>query len=77
MSTEELKLCENERLYPPRFVVTIRGLSSAKDSCVAFTFEGATTKIVKKSILNTKGIVYVMWMLAQHHKYKSLNYGYI
>ena len=64
---EELKFCENERLYPPRFVVAVSGLSVAKDTHVAFTFEGATKKIVKEIIL-TKGIVYVMWMLVQHHQ---------
>ena len=67
MSKEELELCENEKVYPPRFVVTVRGLSAAKDSRVVFTFEGATKKIVKEIIL-TKGIVYVMWMLVQHHE---------
>ena len=56
MTIEELQFREATRLYPPRFVVTIRRSSTVRDSTVVFTFEGATEEIVKKVIF-TKGIV--------------------
>ena len=58
MSEDYLKLKENLKLYPPRFVVEIRGLSTAKDTKAVFTFEGATEEIVKEIIL-TKGVVHI------------------
>ena len=54
MTIEELQLHEATRLYPPRFVVTIRRSSTVTDSTVVFTFEGATDEIVKEVIF-TKG----------------------
>ena len=54
MNIEELQLCEARRLYPPRFVVTIRRSSTVRDSTVVIIFEGATEKIVKEVIF-TKG----------------------
>ena len=54
MSEEYLKLKEDNKLYPPRFVITIRRSSSAMDSYVDFTFQGATRQIVKRISL-TKG----------------------
>ena len=56
MSEDDLKLREDEMLYPPMFVIKVRGSSSAENSKVIFTFEGATEKIVKEVIL-TKGIL--------------------
>ena len=57
MSEDDLKLKESMKLYPPRFVVEIRGSSTAKDTKAVFTFEGATEEIFKEIIL-TKGIVH-------------------
>ena len=57
-SIEELQLLEQKKLYPPRFVITIIGCSTAKNSLVAFTFKGATQEIVKEISL-VKGIVYM------------------
>ena len=58
MSKNELILKERLNLYPPRFVVKISASSTAEDSKVVFTFEGATEEIVKEIIL-TKGIVHI------------------
>ena len=56
MSEDNIKLKEDQMLYPPMFVIKVRGSSSAENSKVIFTFEGATEKIVKEVIL-TKGIL--------------------
>ena len=56
MSEDDIKLREDEMLYPPMFAIKVRGSSSAENSKVIFTFEGATEKIVKEVIL-TKGIL--------------------
>ena len=58
MSEDDLKLRESMKLYPPRFVVEIRGSSNAKDTKAVFTFEGATEEIVMEITL-TKGIVHI------------------
>ena len=58
MNIQELQLSEHQKLYPPRFVITVTKSSAAEDSLVVFTFEGATQEIVKK-ISFTKGIVYM------------------
>ena len=58
MTKEQLQLSEHQKLYPPRFVITVTESSAAKDSLVVFTFEGATQEIVKQISL-TKGIVYM------------------
>ena len=55
MNVDELKLREDNKLYPPRFIITIWRSSAAEDSYVDITFEGATQKIVKRFSL-TKGI---------------------
>lgn len=64
MSVEELQFREEEELYPPRFVVTIRRSSAAEDCHLVFTFEGATEKITKQVIL-TKGIVNMSYVNAR------------
>ena len=56
MTEEDLKLREATKLYPPKFVVKIRGSSAAEDSKVIFTFEGAT-KEISKEIFLTKGVL--------------------
>ena len=56
MSVDYLKLKEDNKLYPPRFVVTVIRSSTAMDSFVDFTFQGATREIVKRIRL-TKGTV--------------------
>ena len=48
MSVEELQLQEATRLYPPRFVITIRRSSTVRNFTVVFTFEGATKEIIKE-----------------------------
>ena len=63
MSIEELQFREEERLYPPRFVVTIRRSSDVEDCHVVFTFEGATEEITIQVIL-TKGIVHMSYVNA-------------
>ena len=63
MSKEELQLSEHMKLYPPRFVVKIKGSNNAVDSKAVFTFEGATEEIVKEIIL-TKGVVHNVITLA-------------
>ena len=56
MGVEELELSEAKGLYPPRFVVTIKGSDAVRNSIVEFKFEGATKEIVKEVIF-TKGTV--------------------
>ena len=56
MSVDYLTLKEDNKLYPPRFVVTVLRSSTATDSFVDFTFQGATQEIVKRFTL-TKGTV--------------------
>ena len=56
MSVDYLTLKEDNKLYPPRFVVTVLRSSTATDSIVDFTFQGATREIVKRFTL-TKGTV--------------------
>ena len=56
MSVDYLKLKEDNKLYPPRFVVTVIRSSTATDLFVDFTFQGATQEIVKRIRL-TKGTV--------------------
>lgn len=63
MSVEELQLKEKQKLYPPRFVATVRGSSTAEDSKAVFTFEGATRKISREIIL-AKGICRYLWWYA-------------
>lgn len=46
---DELKLLEDEKLYPPRFVIRVTGSSIAETSHVVFTFPLATQEIIKKS----------------------------
>ena len=65
MSEDDLKLREEEMLYPPKFVITVRGSSSAEDSKVNFTFEGATEEIIKEVIL-AKGILSTVYMHANY-----------
>lgn len=61
MDMEVLELREEQKLYPPKFVITIRRSYAAEDSHVDFTFQGATRKIVKRISLNiTKGIIYMI-----------------
>lgn len=54
MSVEDLQLGEYQKVYPPRFVITVRGSTTAKDSHAVFTFTGATDEFVKE-IIFTKG----------------------
>ena len=51
MSAKELQLREEHKLYPPRFAISIRRSSAAKNSHMVFTFEGATEKIVKNIMI--------------------------
>ena len=55
MDKDELQAKEDAKLYPPRFVITVRGSCPAPDSRVVFRFKGATKQIVKEEIL-TKGM---------------------
>ena len=55
MDKDELQAREDTRLYPPRFVITVRRSCPAPDSRVVFRFKGATKQIVKQVIL-TKGM---------------------
>ena len=50
---EYLEFKEEEKLYPPKFVITVRRSRTAEDSHVDFTFQGATQEIVKRISLNT------------------------
>ena len=63
MTKEDLQLSEHINLYPPRFVVKIKGSNTAVDSKAVFKFEGATKEIVKEIIL-TKGVVHNVNTLA-------------
>ena len=56
MSREELKLREDTMLYPPNFVVKIRGSSVAECPKAIFKFEGATKEIIKEIFLD-KGML--------------------
>ena len=58
MGQDELQAREETKLYPPRFVITVRRSCAAPDSRVVFRFEGATRQIVKEVIL-TQGIVHI------------------
>ena len=61
MDREDLELREEEKLYPPKFVITVRRTRTAEDSYVDFTFQGATREIFKRISLNiTKGIIYII-----------------
>lgn len=62
MSEDDLKLREDNKLYPPKFIITVRRSSAAGNSHVDITFEGATRKIVKRFSLTT-GIVSMMCRL--------------
>ena len=48
MSKEDLQLRESTKLYPPRFVVKMRGSNSVGEPKAVFNFEGATEEIVKE-----------------------------
>ena len=56
MNREELKLREDTMLYPPKFVVKIRGSSVAECPKAIFKFEGATKEIIKAIFLD-KGML--------------------
>ena len=56
MCEEDLKLSEDKKLYPPRFLITVTGSNYAENSLVSFIFEGATQEIAKEISLN-KGIL--------------------
>ena len=62
MNEEYLKLKEDNKLYPPRFVITVRRSSTAMDSYVDFTFQGATREIVKRISLTKGTLVDLMIM---------------
>ena len=51
MKLDDLQTRQNIKLYPPRFVVTVKGSSDAQDSKAVFTFEGTVNPIVKEIIL--------------------------
>ena len=59
MTKEELWLRENEKLYPPRFIITVRESSPAENCYAVFKFQGATEPIIKRIIL-AKGKVQSM-----------------
>ena len=63
MDKDVLELREEQKLYPPKFVITVRRSRTAKDSYVDFTFQGATREIFKRISLNiTEGIIYMILM---------------
>ena len=63
MDKEVLELREEQKLYPPKFVITVRRSHTAKDSYVDFRFQGATREIFKRISLNiTEGIIYMILM---------------
>ena len=72
---EYFQLKEEKKLYPPKFVITVRRSRTAEDSHVDFTFQGATQEIVKRISLNiTKGIMYIVYtcqMLLRHEHLRS------
>ena len=51
MKLDDLQTRQNIKLYPPRFVVTVKETSDARDSKAVFTFEGTINPIVKEIIL--------------------------
>lgn len=53
MTQDELKLSEQENLYPPRFVAEISGAGYSK---AVFTFEGAI-ETMKSEVLLMEGII--------------------
>lgn len=57
MSVEDIRLREDNKLYPPRFEIMVIRSSAAEDSHVDIRFRGATREIVKRFSL-TKGIVH-------------------
>ena len=61
MRPDELQVREEKKLYPPRFVITVRRSCAAPDSRVVFRFEGATRQIVKDVIL-PPGIVHTRFI---------------
>ena len=58
MCREELELSEDEKLYPPRFVVNVKASNTAGDFRADFKFEGATEDITKE-IIFTNGMVHI------------------
>ena len=56
MCREDLQLSEDEKLYPPRFVVNVKASNTAGDFRADFKFEGATEDIAKE-IIFTNGMV--------------------
>ena len=57
MSVEDIRLREDNKLYPPRFEIMVIRSSAAEDSHVDIRLRGATREIVKRFSL-TKGIVH-------------------
>ena len=53
MTPDELKLSEQENVYPPRFVAEISGAGNSK---AVFTFEGAI-ETIKSEVLLMEGII--------------------
>ena len=70
---DDLQLREKKELYPPRFVITFTGSSTAEDSHAVFTFQGATEEIVKEIIL-TKGTDHVIFGRILAYLSMSLNF---
>ena len=61
---EHLELMEEMKLYPPNFEITARRSSTAENSYVEFTFQGATPEIIKRISLNTtEGNIYIIFRL--------------
>ena len=60
MDKDELEAREDTRLYPPRFVISVRRSCPAPDSRVVFRFKGATKQIVKEVILS-KGMSHIVY----------------
>ena len=59
MCKEELELSEDEKLYPPRFVVNVKASNTAGDFRADFKFEGATEDITKE-IIFANGMVHLV-----------------
>ena len=59
MCKEDLQLREDEKLYPPRFVVNVKASNTAGDFRADFKFEGATEDITKE-IIFTNGMVHLV-----------------
>ena len=62
MREEDLKLSEDKKLYPPRFVITVTGSNYAENSRVAFIFQGGIQEIIKEISLS-RGIFYMITKL--------------